>query len=81
MARNRTYGKLQNQINDLNLTSAQREGINEILNTMTRRYFQLELTSKRDGKRTAMSNYKGAQLAVRELSATFNGDNILKERV
>jgi hypothetical protein len=81
MARNRTYGKLQNQINDLNLTSAQREGINEIINTMTRRYFQLELTSKRDGKRTAMSNYKGAQLAVRELSATFNGDNILKERV
>jgi hypothetical protein len=80
MARNRTYGKLQNQINELNLTSAQREGLNEILTTMSRRYFQLELASRRDGKRTAMTNYKGAQLAVKELSATFNGNNVLQER-
>lgn len=81
MARNRTYGKLQNQINNLNLTSSQREGLSEIFNTLSRRYFQLELSARREGKRTSMTSYRGAQLAVKELTSTFNGENVLLERV
>jgi hypothetical protein len=80
MARNRTYGKLQNQIENLNLSSVQREGLNEIFNTLYRRYFQLELSARREGKRTSMTSYKGAQLAVKELTSTFNGENVLLER-
>ena len=80
MARNRTYGKLQNQIENLNLTNSQIEGLNEIFNTLNRRYFQLELSARREGKRTAMTSYRGAQLAVKELTSTFNGENVLLER-
>ena len=80
MARNRTYGKLQNQIENLNLTNSQVEGLSEIFNTLQRRYFQLELSARREGKRTAMTSYRGAQLAVKELTSTFNGENVLLER-
>jgi plastocyanin domain-containing protein len=80
MARNRTFNKLQKEIENLNLTSSQREGLNEIFNTLSRRYFQLELSARRESKRTSLTSYKGAQLAVKELSSTFNGENVLLER-
>ena len=80
MARNRTYGKLQNHIENLNLTSSQREGLKEVFNTLYRRYFQLELSARREGKRTSITSYRGAQLAVKELTSTFNGENVLLER-
>ena len=80
MARNCTYGKLQNHIENLNLTSSQREGLKEVFNTLYRRYFQLELSARREGKRTSITSYRGAQLAVKELTSTFNGENVLLER-
>ena len=80
MARNCTYGKLQNHIENLNLTSSQREGLKEVFNTLYRRYFQLELSARREGKRTSITSYRVAQLAVKELTSTFNGENVLLER-
>ncbi len=80
MARNRTFNKLQIQIDNLNLTNSQREGLSKIFNTLNRRYFQLELSARREGKRTSLTSYKGAQIAVKELTSTFNGKNVLLER-
>lgn len=81
MARNRTFGKLQSKINAMNLTSEQNENLKGILDTMNRRYFQLELTARKSNNRTDITRYTGAKTAVTELLETFNGKNILvKER-
>lgn len=77
MARNRTFGNLQKKINAINLTPFQKENLQEVFKTLSRRYFQLELSSRRENKRTEITRYKGATTAVNELLETFNGKNIL----
>ena len=80
MARNRTFGNLQSKINAMNLTPEQAESLKGILNTMNRRYFQLELTARKSNNRTNITRYSGAKTAVTELLETFNGNNILVEK-
>ena len=77
MARNRTFGNLQNKINEINLTPAQKEKLLEVFNTLNRRYFQKERLARNDNKRTDVTRYSGARTAVSELVETFNGNNVL----
>lgn len=77
MARNRTFGNLQNKINAINLTPTQKENLLEVFNTLNRRYFQKERLAREGNKRADMTRYIGAKNAVNELVETFNGNNVL----
>ena len=80
MARNRTFNNLQSKINEMNLTPKQESILKEIFNTMSRRYFQLELSSRKNNNRTNITRYSGSKTAVTELLETFSGNNVFVEK-
>ena len=77
MARNRTFGNLQNKINAINLTPEQKQNLLEVFNTLNRRYFQKSRLAQNENKRTDVTKYSGARTAIAELVETFNGNNVL----